>query len=514
MSYLSLPEGIPDFSQAVISLWFRVPASTIQAAADDANSATTGRRLLGIVPLLTFGKLNEGYIARQTALGTASFSEYSAVWGITTGWRGPTFVRTNTFGDLPIYYAGDATMLDPSFIGLDCSGYPDSPANLSIRLQTGALGSGDQMAVLTHYHSSDYVVAQGFVNPADPPPQPSLFQNAWSPLIRACVDDWYYPHGELATTVDHNDYSDIFMGQWGPVETFSLYSSAFLPDGIAPDTWHHLLLSFDVSGGPTHQPSKGDGALSFSDTLDCTPAFPGASFQMTVETFNDTSFSVENPCKVWVAVDDVNYAYPTTSAAAGLGPQDWASDNVLLAARWSNSEGTHQRSWEATGELVITTYNHDLGKPTYTAAISDIIADTYELGIPSTSDLTNAIYPVEMAELQFFTGVTLDTSDESNRRAFVDSDGVPVDPSKQSTSDTDPSGSIELLGQRPDILLHGAQDWINGRNTGPMIDDPNNPGHQIPDPDKQFIYKGEIDPYSPAPSLHGDQGAPGLRKVG
>ena len=61
-----------------------------------------------------------------------------------------------------------------------------------------------------------------------------------------------------------------------------------------------------------------------------------------------------------------------------------------------------------------------------------------------------------MAELQIFTGMTLDTSVERNRRAFVDISGVPVKPEDTETQ----------LGRRPDILLHKTDNWKAGKNTG------------------------------------------------
>ena len=66
MSYLTLPEGIADFSKAVVSLWFRVPQSSLDEARDRyvAWRASGGPQppygsqppFISIVPLMTFGK--------------------------------------------------------------------------------------------------------------------------------------------------------------------------------------------------------------------------------------------------------------------------------------------------------------------------------------------------------------------------------------------------------------------------------------------------------------------------
>ena len=110
-----------------------------------------------------------------------------------------------------------------------------------------------------------------------------------------------------------------------------------------------------------------------------------------------------------------------------------------------------------------------------------------------------------MAEFQLFTGVTLDTSVEENRRAFVDEDGVPVPPEGKPPTEDKPDGekppAEKLLGKRPDIVLHGSGDWSDGNNTGSLGVD--NDGDNIPS--GQFEPTGAIPSYTPDPSLHGPQ---------
>ena len=88
-----------------------------------------------------------------------------------------------------------------------------------------------------------------------------------------------------------------------------------------------------------------------------------------------------------------------------------------------------------------------------------------------------------LAELQVFTGSTLDTNDEDNRRAFVSANGKPVPADEKAGIDgagnVIPKGSIQLMGRRPDIMLHGSSDWIKGRNTGSSGID--GEGHVLPD---------------------------------
>jgi hypothetical protein len=61
MSYLELSKGIPSFTKAVISLWFRVPQESMDAA-DAAYTGNDGELLEGIVPLVVMGKRGTGNI--------------------------------------------------------------------------------------------------------------------------------------------------------------------------------------------------------------------------------------------------------------------------------------------------------------------------------------------------------------------------------------------------------------------------------------------------------------------
>jgi hypothetical protein len=116
------------------------------------------------------------------------------------------------------------------------------------------------------------------------------------------------------------------------------------------------------------------------------------------------------------------------------------------------------------------------------------------------------IQKVELAELQIFTGITLNTSIESNRRAFIDferdEDGNPIrnDEGKRTLRPVNPEQAEELLRKKPEVLLHGSSDWIDGQNTGSTginygVDPP-----QIK-PDGQFKPTGKITAYTPDPGF-------------
>jgi hypothetical protein len=100
-----------------------------------------------------------------------------------------------------------------------------------------------------------------------------------------------------------------------------------------------------------------------------------------------------------------------------------------------------------------------------------------------------------MAELQIFTDVTLDTGDEPKRRAFIDyvrdNDGNPIEDEdgKRTLEPVDPEKAEELLGKKPEILLHTSANWKAGNNTGSL---------------GPFTPTGGINSYKPDPSLSPD----------
>jgi hypothetical protein len=71
-------------------------------------------------------------------------------------------------------------------------------------------------------------------------------------------------------------------------------------------------------------------------------------------------------------------------------------------------------------------------------------------------ETVDATQKVEMAEMQVFTGVSLDTSITANRRAFIKDDGTPANP----------AAAQALLGKAPDILLSDFKKWKAGTNAG------------------------------------------------
>jgi len=217
------------------------------------------------------------------------------------------------------------------------------------------------------------------------------------------------------------------------------------------------------------------GGFSYS-----TEGMPAPDIFVAADTWHHliTSFDVSTGThgSLWLAFDDHNYN----------GPQLYPSGEVARSYVGDGGGGSDPNAIDCVFNLFSGWFGYGF----------DPVDNPF--GTPVPRDYAVHNLPVEMAELQIFTGRTLDTSIVDNRRAFIDADGKPVDP----------AAAALLMGKRPEVLLHGSGNWIAGRNTGSL-------GLRLPDTviaAGQFTPTGKIDAYSPGPSLHGDQGTPGLRK--
>lgn len=337
MSFLERTSGIADFSKAVISLWFRVPAASLTAAANQFTTAVAAddggyseNNLLGMIPLLSFGANPEASLD-----GSGS------------------------------------TRVGPCFIGVFCG---DDPPRLAVRLQYTDL--------FDLYHSI-------------------------TGLVKGNMPDNFYL-----------GFTDIGV-------TASVISEPqFIT--VTADTWHHVLVSFDMSGGCSSHSATG-------------------------------AIVVDSSCKLYVAFDDVNksgeYLWPCAGKCYDVG----AGVNDVISM---------QCLYFTTNPLIASR----------SFAAGDLPSSGQPLGFPTTSDNIALNYNVENAEAQIYTGVSINTSVEINRRAFVTAGGTP-----------EPSATAQaLLGQAPAILLHGSANWIAGHNTGSA---------------GPFTPTGTITSYTPGPTL-------------
>jgi hypothetical protein len=439
MSYLQLDKGIDDFSKAVVSLWFRIPKSSIDAKLADPIPDI----LPFTIPLLTFGvpQVNRNYQGAAQLVSVYHFVPVDA-------FGNPVNTTVPPWGefDFPTWSPAGDTPVDPSYIGLDIA--TDGTASLSFNLQTASYAdvSGLQFnrQRVDIYQEGGGAIGDGWT------------QNLGRAMFTTLVDN-----------------TDALTGQ--QPEFFLVQSSLT----ITPDHWHHVLLSFDLDHAVvTHGPPHG--------VLDATTAAGTDSF-----------------CRFWYAIDDVNYNGDTND----LGPffvTHGPDPNAIL------TQNGHHVADSVTG----FPFNCAVAPASYSFDPSVIPSHGAELGVPASTTYLERIYPVEMAELQVFTGVTLDTSIEANRRAFITKDGTPADPLKKPNPPPPvplPTGWVpplkgphEVLGKEADILLHGSGNWINGKNTGKVIK-LNEIGKPSTVPAEPFVPTGSIVAYSPDPSLHGRQ---------
>src|SRR4051812_49431727 len=103
MSYLTLAAGIPDFSKAVISLWFRAPKGSIVAAVERSKADGRAFKIFQyVLPLITFGQpqVNKNYVDVKVDVANYLYKPDTYVPYMTTQWQ-----------------AQEAYDVDPCFIG-------------------------------------------------------------------------------------------------------------------------------------------------------------------------------------------------------------------------------------------------------------------------------------------------------------------------------------------------------------------------------------------------------------
>ncbi len=186
---------------------------------------------------------------------------------------------------------------------------------------------------------------------------------------------------------------------------------------------------------------------------------------------------------MWLALDDVNCGRESLPALTDSAHEA----NTIFAQGGVYPDGPpklpqpHPSGWYIAGQT-------ESGAPTY-VWIDTTITGAFEprtyrfspaplkgspLHVPAPG---SAVYEVQMAELQIFTGVTLDTGVEANRRAFINSRGEPVDPLYglekargifgPETPNVTPSPPVQLLGKMPDrSVTRMASNWGAGVNLG------------------------------------------------
>ena len=236
---------------------------------------------------------------------------------------------------------------------------------------------------------------------------------------------------------------------------------------VEVDKWHHVLLSWDLQESNSSHGRVDEDDASFAEMVD--------SSSLLYCAFDDKNLTkTDRPCAYWF--DDMD-------------------DNAIFC------EG----AFHLAGNPYHSTAPDYWGPPTYSVTFAKgIEMDT--IAVPSEPRYertpfgggTQTVQPnmkIDIAELQIFADLTLDTDDLSKRRAFIAPDGdgdmVPVNPKE----------TERLLGRRPDVLVHQTSNWKKGKNTGKiglerMEDEPD----QII-ASGQFVPHGDIKGFKPDPIL-------------
>ncbi len=433
-----------------MSLWFRVPKTSINAASAQVFPDSLATRFMfgNTLPLLTFGQ-----------------QQYQKEFFYTLG---------NINGGEPVILSvvgsttGKLYSLSPCHIGLDCTD-ANNPV-LVFRLQTGGLATGIGNSVFPQTATSS---GEGNTTA-------ELIELIGTPGSGWTLED-------RTVSIDGIITGSAYSVHWSNLADFS---SALLDSEpeyfyvktlktITPDHWHHVLLSFDIS-----QP-----------IITAAPPVGDPHFGKTV--WANVSEGTSSYAKMWYAIDDVDYrgrgppdpeAFPPGYPTSYLGP--YSVDYIIPDAPVSTAPvGDPNGILTLHGWYIAYNGQNPIVLGNVLAPHSSyryqpmVPAAGAPVGIPAASAYVNYVHHVETAEFQLFTGLAIDTGDVANRRLFI-TDAVKPE-LKYSNVDT-------LLG-KPKIRLHGSGNWIKGKNTGTG---------------GRFSPRGRIIRYKPDPSLNGPQGKP------
>jgi hypothetical protein len=247
----------------------------------------------------------------------------------------------------------------------------------------------------------------------------------------------------------HDTVQDISYVRTASPETFEIIPKF----EVSADEWHHLLVSFDFSN---------------SVHVVAIPNYHGDNAE------RDT---ISSTCQIWYAFDD---EYKDGQDNMGFGWAHHGPNDVVPISAMHAAFGyiPPPPDPDVSGELYNAEYHWDA---------SPIPMQGGPVGLPASAEYVDTIYHCEMAEFQFFAGLIV----TDNRRAFVDGTGKPVKP-----EDTE-----KVLGRKPDILLHGTNNWKQGKNTGTTGLTKNDEGEDVVIDAGQFQHIGLIKKYTPDPSL-------------
>lgn len=385
MGFLSKAASL-NFNKVTISLWFRVPQASIDAAAEKFLQFNDGGDYwYGTLPLLTWG-------TQSTAnrLGISSQND-----GFPPDGYSP-FVPLITHGAAAL----DSVPQGCGYIALRCGDPDNEGARLETYIPTENAASGTNLIV--------DVVSYELI-PDEPP-------SSGGTVV--------FTNGDLSAIEE--SYNDWFGGE-----------SRDGPD-VTADEWHHLLISWDLTGG-----SGSEGGGEFGD---------------------DPENCITASSVMYAALDGVNL---TGSSLPMFWPGGSFDVNGHVSYVAANYAGVPDR---------------DTGPASVALTVGTILTNPISIPGPAEVDVvgsggTTTDEPVlncQRAELQIFTDICLDTSIEANVLAFRTADGNPAAPSLASA----------LMGKSPEVYFRTVANWQGGVNVGTADD---------------FTPTGTIEGYTPGP---------------
>jgi hypothetical protein len=498
MGYLHVDNStLPDFTKAIISVWFRVPqfsAVAAKAVSDDWYSSSTGKTLppplLGIVPLVVLGPDGSFQDAKSTDSFAPRLVEYPTAIGppgLTQSISGDTTLVSDTrpafnvevivtrhdynepgptliplppetfYGQVRLTAPdGPPQPTNPTVIGIDCT-FQD-PA-VYVNFQTNEKGSAANYAIDTQSITPGTLSGGYLTFPRASYLITTTFQGVGQSTTTEVLDP---PHdvtiGSAPVTIGPT-YNQVDVSNIALSTTAAITTNASIV--VEPDVWNHLLVSIDLETMATHG----------FDAVDTIPPYV---------TFFD-SWS-----NLYIALNDKNYiGFDLTNnwTENPNEPNATVNDDALSVAD-SPSQGDQNSDPSNFGYFP---------KPTYRISDPTVPCSDEPMGLPATTKYVKDIYDVDMAEFQMWVGQSIDTADEAMRRLFVAPD------KKGRMTPVKPSVAAAKLGQ-PDILIHRTGNWEKGKNTGKI-------GLNFDGSIKQsgqFVPKGTIIKFRPDPILTGD----------
>jgi hypothetical protein len=481
---LTVAETLPNHSQAVGCMWFRLPSETYYEAKaeydawndDDDIDHSNRPPFMGIIPLMTVGPKARHHNVTNELVDTGrtlQVQEYI--------WSGNQFPPC-TAGDWqlidqsdanPINRVGNTALTDPqddepTHIGINVMG--DEP-KLSIQLTL----PHDNLSESTNvYHESELfrpsvlILYVGLNGPC------TGLETYDRDGIGAC--DTFCVRGVNEHNIEqrHYDISEIFEERVS--ERFTA------GDGIAItlDHWHCVVFSYDVD-----RQVKTRGAI-FSSQTTCASSSGGGVIDPNTEGQRTLG-----AIKMHLAFDDEN---KTKKQLSGYWPGGYHSDpNAVLSqngyyvANYYIEDHVNGPEDDCFGNTIMS-YETGLGTPTYQLDPQPLPTSEVQMAFPAATEFSDYIRRVQMGPFQIFLDVTANTVSREIRRLFVTDEGKPAPF----------SAAKEYFGKDPEIAFKRSSDWISGKNVGSL--------RTSQDPEARGVIVGEIEKYTPNPNLYGNQG--------